>query len=206
MWEIGRDNSLVTWSLGKLGILAKEAKELQPRSSEQWACKIIKDTRPGERKGCYVLFPLRPVHDDEVVEEDAPVNVDLIAQTNEIVRLTAEALCPGTRVEIVSKEKTVRFFLRPPADGQAVELIGYQGKLVDSLRTVVTNILVKGGVRCWLDVISSSVEDTVYAVCETCFEAYSDESDFENSTDPGGSTDDGRVYRLCGVCTERVFA
>jgi len=205
-WEQGKKGDLVTWSLGKLGVIADEA-TTTPREGETWVVRVVLDTAPGERKGVLVLDPIRldGVAGEEV---DDPVDEGIVEQAGALVDLAAVSLCPTATVTVEREApKVIRYKVHVP-EGEESRLIGLHGNLAKSLTTLVTHILVRTGVRCWLDV------ETYYAKCE-CGGVWRDPLAFTMGTAPGGPDSVEERFeagqpvryaaRLCGKCRAPVF-
>ncbi len=63
------DNSLMTRTLGKIAVLNKDYKleEIkQPAHEEFWRCKIIKETKPSQNKGCFILNPIKYIDQKDI--------------------------------------------------------------------------------------------------------------------------------------------
>lgn len=204
-WEPGRDNTVVTWSLGKIGVLAREAK-IHPKPGERWAVKVLKDTAPGERKGVYVLEPLHVLDEtDEEIRQDPVVDEAVVESANALVELAVVSINPAASVSSVRDGNVVRYKIVTP-DGEA--MFGIKGKVIDAVRTLAATILARAGAACWVDVTG-----VTHVKCSECGADYSDPIDLENRTTPGGSEDGfdadewrpiKRNYRTC-PCGAKIF-
>jgi len=210
VWIEGRDGKAITWDLGKIGILSNTAKQT-PSIGERWAVRVIRDTAPGERRGVLVLEPVKRLSNDEPSVEMAPPldpsSKEVSENVDSLVTLAAVCLCPTAEVKVsrTAGDRTVRYLITSPDD--VTSLIGLDGKVVESLRTLVRHIMAQAGMRAWLD-IGGAVP---YAICDSCGRSYSDMLEYEDGTSPGGAEDRFEndrptryAYRFC-VCGARVY-
>jgi len=59
-------SKLITRTLGKVGFISKSYRGQLPRDEEFWRCRIVDETRAGERNGCFLLEPLSVVREIEL--------------------------------------------------------------------------------------------------------------------------------------------
>jgi len=202
LWEKGRGGRPVTWELGKLGVLGREA-EVVPGIGERWAVRVVKDTAPGERGGVLILYPISPV-----AEADAPVQQDIVRldeiavdNATNVVELAVAAVSPDAIVDVSLEGISVRYRIRHE-DPDAPNL---PDQFVRALRTVATNMLAAQGARVWLSCGDDSIE------CPACRTRYHDPVDFGARTTSGGIEErfeGGRPtrysYRTCD-CGKPVY-
>lgn len=62
-------NQILTRTLGKIGVIdSTKIYVATPKSNEFWKVKIIKETRPGQNEGCFVLEPLEKVNIEDTAK------------------------------------------------------------------------------------------------------------------------------------------
>jgi len=200
-WMKGRNDGVVTWELGKLGVLAREATE-RPNVGEMWVVQVVKDTAPGTHGGVLILLPVRKV---TAVEIDESVAENAIEDVTNVVQLSVNALCEDATVEVVRTSRLVRYTIQSDQDTRW--LFGHDGATIAALRTVVAAMLLRAGARGWVDF----GEAPPAAECE-CGERYTDPVDFDMRTTGPSETeerfeDDRPTYyarRTCG-CGVAVY-
>jgi len=166
-WDKGRHGGVVTWQLGKLGILARETRNY-PNIGETWSVQIIRDTQPGTRGGVYVLLPLER-QGDHIPSN----NVEVIEAARVLVYNVVSSICGGTtQVEVSQTDQYVRYLVQ--SDGDSKWLLGQGGEGIRALRTIVALMLRRVSTRSWLDFGSPPP----YAEC-SCGKRFADPTDFE---------------------------
>lgn len=175
-WMKGRNDSPVTWELGKLGVLAREATE-RPAIGDQWVVRVVKDTAPGERGGVLILMPVKRVDVGETAIVDDHTNELAVDDITNVVQLVASGLCEGSTVKVERPVSTrlVRYTIE--SDQDARWLFGHEGATIEALRAVVAAMLLRLGLRGWVDFGAPPP----VATC-ACGEVYRDPVDFDERT------------------------
>lgn len=204
-WMKGRHNTVVTWQLGKIGVVAREA-DVRPRVDETWTVEVLKDTAPGERGGVLVLLPL-----EQVVEpffEDGSVDESLIENAEALVELAVVSIWPSAEVKVSRSDRKITYLIHPPENDPTP----LPGRILEAIRMVASHILSKAGAQCRIDVADVAGAEPAYAACESCGTTYADLFDYEARTLPGGVEDRFErgqpvlySYRTCKSCMKKVY-
>ena len=87
------DNSLVSRTLGKVAISAKDKTGKsypQPEADQFWRCRIIKETQANKRIGCFLVEPIMQVNHDDLLRLLPGMYTTTISSGKLIVKPTAE--------------------------------------------------------------------------------------------------------------------
>lgn len=61
------NNNLISRTMLKIAVISRHFKGVKPNAGELWRCKIIKEINPGTSKGCFVVDPIAPIKEDELL-------------------------------------------------------------------------------------------------------------------------------------------
>ncbi len=61
------NNNLISRTMLKIAVINRHFKGTKPNAGELWRCRIIKEINPGTSKGCFIVDPIAPISEKDIL-------------------------------------------------------------------------------------------------------------------------------------------